>query len=179
MEDQMPRSCITVAVAFGCIVFGSVLALAEQKTSYLFVQEADEVIMKTVPGGQNAYQITMVGVGPEAIYFADQPQRKAGMINQTDFMAVFAKERVKKIQPNAALVWNTPDRGALVVKLTSGSYRSQDNTLVYEATMLPSAQGGLAEFDQRKASGSLPERVSKAMLFIDDFGCSPWGPRDC
>jgi hypothetical protein len=35
----MPRSCITVAVAFGCIVFGSVLALAEQKTSYLFVQE--------------------------------------------------------------------------------------------------------------------------------------------
>jgi hypothetical protein len=39
MEDQMPRSCITVAVAFGCIVFGSVLALAEQKTSYLFVQE--------------------------------------------------------------------------------------------------------------------------------------------
>jgi hypothetical protein len=173
----MVRSCI--ALAFACATLGSALgsALAEQKTSYLFVQAADDVTIRAIPAVQNAYQITMTGVAPETVYFADQPQRKAGMLDQTDFMAVFAKAQVKKIQPNAAMVWSTPDRGALIVKLTSGSYHSQDNTLVYEGTILSSAQGGLAEFEQRKASGSIPERLSKATLFIDDFGCSPWDPR--
>jgi hypothetical protein len=117
----------------------------------------------------------MAGVG----YFADQPERKAGMIGQTDFMALFTKEQVKKIRPNAGLVWNSPERGALVVTLTKGTYSSQDNTVVYDATVLTTAAGGLAEFDRRKASGSVPTRLGKAMLFIDDFGCNPWDPRGC
>jgi hypothetical protein len=175
----MIRLCIIVIVALTWTVFGPSLAQAKQKTSYLFVQDADQVTITPLPAEQDSYQITLAGVGPEIVYFADQPQRKAGMIDQTDFMAVFAKEHVKKIQPNAALVWNTPERGALVVKLTKGSYSSQDQTAVYGATVVKTARGGLAEFNGRNAAGSIPTRLGKAMLFIDDFGCDPWDPRGC
>jgi len=140
------------------------------------VQGADEAVIKATSAERKTYQITMSGVGPETVFFTDQPQRKAGMIDQKAFMAVFAREESKRVQPNAALVWNAPERGALIVKLTKGSYNSRDGTLVYEAIVIPAAEGGIAAFDERKSSGSVPERVSKPTLFIDDFGlgCN-WG----
>jgi hypothetical protein len=117
----MLRSYLSAVVALvGLVSSGS--ALPQQKESYLFVQGADVAVIKVIPTNQEAYQITMTGVRPEVIFFTDRPQRKAGMIDEMAFMAVFAKQGAKNIQPNAALVWNAPDRGALIVKLTKRPY---------------------------------------------------------
>jgi hypothetical protein len=177
----MLRACMAALLALisTALIAGS--GFAQKKESYLFVQGAGEAVIKAMPTRPDAYQITMTGVGPETIFFTDQPERKAGMIDQQAFMKVVAKQAAKNVQPNAALVWNAPARGALVVKLGKSSYNSQDNTLSYEAVVLPSAEGGLVAFNSRKASGPPPERVSKVTLFIDDFdlGCNPWDPRGC
>jgi hypothetical protein len=167
------------AVISTALIAGS--GFAQKKESYLFVQGADEGVIKAMPARPEAYQITMTGIGPETIFFTDQPERKAGMIDQQAFMKVFARQAAKNVEPNAALVWNAPGRGALIVKLVKSSYNSQDNTLSYEAVVLPTAEGGLVAFNSRKASGPLPERVGKVTLFIDDFdlGCDPWDPRGC
>ena len=172
----MRSGYLAVAVALACSTLSLEPGQTQQKASYLFVQGAEEAVIKATPADQKTYQITLTGVGPETIFFTDQPQRKAGMIEQTAFMAVLAKEESKRIQPNAALVWNAPERGALIVKLTKGSYNARDNTVVYEATILPAAEGGIAAFDARKSSGLPPERVNKPALFIDgfDLGCN-WG----
>jgi hypothetical protein len=172
----MRHRCLAVAVALACGVPSYGLGHAQPKASYLFVQRADEATIKATSTDRKTYQITMSGVGPETVFFTDQPQRKAGMIDQKAFMAVFAREESKRVQPNAALVWSAPEHGALIVKLTGGSYNASDGTLVYEATILPAAEGGLAAFDRRKAIGSVPERVTRPTLFIDgfDLGCN-WG----
>jgi hypothetical protein len=176
----MSRGYFTVALVLACGILSQELGHAQPKASYLFVQGADEAVIKVTSADQKTYQVTMSGVGPETVFFTDQPQRKAGMIEQKAFMAVFAKEESKRVQPNAALVWSAPERGALIVKLTKGSYNSGDNTIVYEATAISTAEGGIAAFDQRKASGSVPERVGKSTLFIDgldDLACTMWDPR--
>jgi hypothetical protein len=54
----------------------------------LFVQDADEVTIAPVSVEQNSCQLILAGVGPELVYFADQPQRKAEMIDQADFGSV-------------------------------------------------------------------------------------------
>lgn len=133
------------------VISAAIPAYAVQKSegpSLLFVQSAQGV---TVDGDT----LTLTGVAPTTVYFADRPKRIAGHIDNGGFFKRWAKgkDSFEKDPPNATLSAFGPDGRPAIAVVTLKN---------------PRMEGGNLSYDVKVLSGNLPRKSSETALFIDD-----------
>ena len=118
----------------------------------LFVQTARGL---TSDGGQ---AVTLHGISPSTIYFADRPQREVGHMSTTRFVDIWGEgdNSFAADPPNAVLSFAEPnDRPPEEVVVTIRDPQLDGDSLRYEVTLL---------------DGTLPSTTGPCALFIDPFG---------
>jgi len=105
-------------------------------------------------------QLTLTGIAPNAIVFADRPVRAAGHVTTAEFISQWAQgsDNFAKDPPNAT-----------VSVLGSGSAGVSDAVVTLKSAKL---EGGNLVFDVAVLEGNLDNASGPAALFIDHFG---WG----
>ena len=117
----------------------------------LFVQSA-----ASMTSDGNA--ITLHGVSPSTLYFADRPQREVGHISSRQFVANWGEgdNSFAMNPPNAVLSFAEPgDRLPVDTVVVIQNPQLNADTLTYSVTVL---------------EGSLPATTGPCALFIDPFG---------
>jgi hypothetical protein len=183
-------------VALGGAVAGRVAAQDAGSTptseteSLLFIQTFDAGVWTPGSGGAAAGTLTLNGVGPHTVYFADRPGRRTGLESTTYFLAdpgVFVADD----PPNAALVATAEDgsEAVVLVELLTGSYDPTTGVLTYDASPLSDASSDvLSSFARRQATAEAELSFGPGSLFVDSvpavFECKGEGepcksPREC
>lgn len=119
----------------------------------LFVQTAGQ--MRSDGQGQ----ITLEGIAPSTLYFADRPQREVGHMSTQRFVELWGEGGDNSFAadpPNAVLSFADPgDRMPEEVVVTITDPRADGDSLSYAVTVL---------------DGTLPTSTGPIALFIDPFG---------
>ena len=118
----------------------------------LFVQTARSL------SSDGAKTITLHGLSPSTLYFADRPQREVGHMTSKQFVALWGEgENSFAIDPpNAVLSFAEPeDRTPEDVVVTIRDPKVEGDTLSYMVEVL---------------DGTLPTSTGPCALFIDPFG---------
>jgi hypothetical protein len=118
----------------------------------LFVQTAERL---TSEGGKS---ITLHGLSPSTIYFADRPQREVGHMSTKRFVDLWSvgDNSFETDPPNAVLSFAEPqDRAPEEVVVTIRQPKLQGDALTFEVDVL---------------DGTLPASTGPCALFIDPFG---------
>ncbi|HEU5163308.1 MAG TPA: hypothetical protein VFV54_09210 [Thermoanaerobaculia bacterium] len=137
-----------------------------RETSFLFVQNATSGELTLMKGTTDHYELVLHGVSPTTIYFSDRPERIVGDMATEKFLAGLGFPEDNP--PNAALdLAEGPNADVLVLELRKPRYDSAKQELRYQVQMLQTADGGLAEFSNRKMA-TVPAKFERASLFIDD-----------
>jgi hypothetical protein len=103
-------------------------------------------------------QITLEGVSPSTLYFADRPQREVGHMATSRFVDLWGEgdNSFATDPPNAVLSFAEPaDRTPEEVVVTIRDPRADGNSLSYQVSVL---------------DGTLPTSTGPVALFIDPFG---------
>lgn len=130
------KSEVTVFTAY------SVAEVPEDATSFIFVQTA-----KGVKFGEGT--MTLRGVAPSMVFFADRPQRTAGHVPTTHFLNMWAEgqDSFKADPPNANLSILGDKEGATNIVVEIMNPRMQGEDLTYDIKVLdgtPPKEGGLS-----------------------------------
>lgn len=118
----------------------------------LFVQTAGRL---TTDGEKT---ITLDGLSPSTIYFADRPKREVGHMTTSQFVDLWGEgdNSFALDPPNAVLPFAEPsDRRPEEVVVTISEPRLNGDSLTYQVTVL---------------DGTLPASTGPCALFIDPFG---------
>ena len=103
-------------------------------------------------------QITLEGISPSKIYFADRPKREVGHLATSRFVDLWTEgdNSFATDPPNAVLSFAEPgDRMPEEVVVTIRDPRADGNSLSYQVNVL---------------DGTLPTSTGPVALFIDPFG---------
>lgn len=125
-----------------------------------FVQEAKAATITTQKKA-GCYTLTLSGLNNKVLYFASEPQRRAGKMGYAQFMQTWTHD---KINPNGAIqakAQNGED-ATLLVSFKDPMYSAKNNTMQYTICAL---QGT----DPAKVA-----RLSSVTVFLDPF--HPWPP---
>ena len=117
----------------------------------LFVQTA-----ASMTGDQG--RITLHGLSPSTLYFADRPQRDVGHMMSRDFVANWAAgdNSFAENPPNAVLSFAEP-----------GDRTPEDAVVVIQD---PRLDGDALTYSIKLLDGSVPTATGPCALFIDPFG---------
>ena len=118
----------------------------------LFVQTAGRLT------SDGSGQITLEGISPSTIYFADRPKREVGHLTTSRFVDLWTEgnNSFATDPPNAVLSFAEPgDRMPEEVVVTIRDPRADGNSLSYQVNVL---------------DGTLPTSTGPVALFIDPFG---------
>jgi hypothetical protein len=139
---------LSAALLLGSIAIPAYAAPQPDAPNLLFVQSSKGMAMKNGT-------LTLTGVSPTTVYFADRPKRMAGHIDNAGFVKRWAKGRdsFEKDPPNATLSAFRPDGTPATVVVTLRNPRIEGNNLSYDAKVV---------------SGEMPKSSSEMALFIDD-----------
>lgn len=138
----------------------------EDQLSFLFVQHAESGTFERIGSvSSDTYILTLNNVSPRTIYYANRPERIAGVESSEAFAAggIFDEDD----PPNAAIVLTETENlleDVLIVELTRPEYA--DGTLTYRAELLTETPPGLEGWSTA-ADESLPEAFSQVSVFID------------
>ncbi len=158
-------SCSDVADDTVSATTAASVASADEPATYLMVQNAASAALGEADGG---YVLTLTGVDPTTVWFADRPDRGAGTQSTAAVLDAMYADDQNQGPPNAALIW-PEDGGAvqtLALELNSGTYDEAAGTIVYETTVLEEKSGRLARFDD---NAEPPKgRIAAVSLFIDN-----------
>jgi hypothetical protein len=145
---------------------------AAPPTSYLFVQSfgAGTLAPATEQGGMD--NLTLAGGVGWTVYFADRPERAAGVAPTEEFLAELAAGRGDP--PNAALVRGRsggavePAATIWVVTLFAGTYDAAADTLTYQARVVAPTVAEAGRFTVTPAAApAAPVDLRAGYLFID------------
>jgi hypothetical protein len=130
----------------------------QQIPQLLFVQNAAAVVTD-----KSGRVLTLQGLSPTTLYFADRPVRLAGHYRTDEYLKFWKQgpESFLKDPPNATLSTFQKGRDDLLdVVVTLRNPRLKGKDLSYDVTVI---------------SGQLPKAAGPASLFIDIIGM-PWTP---
>jgi hypothetical protein len=137
------------------------------KPELMFVLNARSGSLRSVAAGR--YVLTLEGVAPETVAFADRPKRLTDNLKTSAFFARFwgRGSSFVKDPPNAALdlVTGENDGDAIVFELRRP--RLHGSTLTFAARRV-AASAGLSHYGNRVDS-SPPASFADASLFIDSI----------
>jgi len=122
---------------------------AEQSVMFMFVQTAHNVSF-------NNGTLTLKGVAPTTLFFADRPKREVGHMTMKDFLKDWneGKDNFATDPPNAVLSIFDKDKITDVVIVLSKP-RLKDQNLSYDVSIL---------------DGEMPAAGGESSLFIDPRG---------
>ena len=126
----------------------------------LFVQTARTGTLD--PQGNGSFLLTLDGLDPRAVFFADRPNRDSGTISTPLLIgSLFGGED----PPNAALVIEGDETfGVLPLELTNPVL--EDDSVTYTATLLENFSSGLSHYKDAQAAQG-PETFGEVALFLD------------
>ena len=162
-SERMMRKT-AYAVTFGLVLSGGAafagpadtVARMGQDTEWLFISAAEALQF-------DGATVTLTGVDPTMVMFADRPQRQADTVPLKDLVDAWTKGDDKSFQndpPNAGItVWVDGKFQVATVEMSEPVYDGE--TLRFKAKVL---------------EGDLPQAGYETSIFIDG-GCSPWDPR--
>jgi hypothetical protein len=130
----------------------------QQIPQLLFVQNATAVVTD-----KSGRVLTLQGLSPTTLYFADRPVRLAGHYRTDEYLKFWKQgpESFLKDPPNATLsTFQKGNDDLLDVVVTLRNPRLKGRDLSYDVTVI---------------SGELPKAAGPASLFIDIIGM-PWTP---
>lgn len=133
--------------------------------SYLFVQEASSG--RFTPTGDGQFELSLSGVAPGTIYFAERPTVDAGSLTTDEFVRGFAWTPVA---PNVAIVLRdgAEESDVIVATVDRPTYDAAAGTLTYRVEPTGRADGtGLEDFVGRH-DARLPASFGDVAVFIDD-----------
>lgn len=136
---------LSMVLVFSAVfVDASFAEVDENATSFLFVQNAESVSFDEAKG-----TMTLKGVAPSMIFFADRPERAAGHFPTSHFIKMWdeGRDSFKADPPNANLSILGDKEGAtnIVVEITNPRFK--DGNITYDIKVLdgtPPKEGGLA-----------------------------------
>ena len=88
-----------------------VTTITDLKGQYLFLQNAQTVIIKPVQNKPGIYTLTFKGVSPLVLYISDRPNRKTGHLRLEEFLRLWTFKNAngfKSNPPNAILSSSHP-----------------------------------------------------------------------
>jgi hypothetical protein len=146
-------------------------APATEKYSFLFALTSDGGGFE--PGTGSEYTLTLTGVDPHTIVFADRPRRDAAVLDTGTFVNAW-EGSFADAAPNAVLVEHEPGVDSLVLVLKDPVYDAAAATLRYTATVtsderVPDRVKALVD----TTADSVPETFADASLFIDSTDVNP------
>jgi len=150
---------------------GSANMTENQTETFIFIQEGASGSF--VDDGSGNYTLTMNGVVPYTIFFADRPARDVGFAPMDKFLKGFNFKDSNP--PNAAII--LPDENEtsnmVIVELTNPQYDNTTRTLTYKARKLKEYpfESGWFQDQKSKVDASVPERFGRVVLAIDDCPC--------
>ena len=102
--------------------------------------------------------ITLQGLSPSTLYFADRPQREVGHMSSRQFVALWGEgdNSFAEDPPNAVLSFAEPDD------------RPPEDVVV--VIQNPSLDGDVLRYSIELLDGTLPSATGSCALFIDPFG---------
>ena len=117
----------------------------------LFVQTAASLT-------SDAVSITLHGLSPSTLYFADRPQREVGHMSSRQFVALWGEgdNSFATNPPNAVLSFAEPD-----------DRPPTDAVVVIQD---PSLDGDVLSYRIKLLDGTVPDTTGPCALFIDPFG---------
>ena len=117
----------------------------------LFVQTAGSM---TSDGGS----VTLHGLSPSTLYFADRPQREVGHMSTRLFVELWGEgeNRLADDPPNAVLSFAEP-----------GDRTPEDAVVVIQD---PNLDGDTLSYSVKVLDGTVPDATGPCALFIDPFG---------
>ena len=137
------------------------------KARYLFVQTAQSGSFVPVEGKEKVFTLSLNGVSPQTIAFADRPERVVEQVPMQKFLdgLGFSAEN----PPNAAIeiLEGNKEEDLIVVELFEPVYDAANRTLQYQVSILETPNHSQAIFNRRHDE-TLPKKFGPAALFIDD-----------
>jgi hypothetical protein len=127
-------------------------------------KEIDYLLVQTAKGltfDKAANRLSLVGVSPVTLFFADRPERVAGNMRTADFVPFWSKgnDSFKKDPPNADVSFVDGDSMRQVVIVLRD----------------PVLEGDSLHYTVRTLNGEMPVRAQDVSVFIDIIGM-PWTP---
>lgn len=172
------RSAVTGAFATSAILVAARSTTAREATpapgdvSYLFVQ-ACESGSAAPTGDAGVYDLTLKHASGQTLFFADRPERVAGVVPTGAFLEEVASAGGDP--PNAALALSpegsSNDVAVAIVELTAPQYNLETGTITYQARSvgLEHQDGGTEDGESIVLVTELPMSFSRATLFIDSL----------
>jgi hypothetical protein len=160
------RYTLRIVTAAACLLCASGLALAQDAITAPAQKTVGEHTMKMVPslavlnsGGAKLEggKLTMSGIAPNSIVFADRPVRAAGHVLTRDFIKQWdeGNDSFAKDPPNATISVMNSDGSAI-----------EDAVVVLKT---PKLEGDTLTFDVTVLEGEVATANGPASLFIDWF----------
>ncbi|MBR0956304.1 hypothetical protein [Bradyrhizobium japonicum] len=159
LASQSRRDLIstgTLAVAAGIpLAFATRANADEAKPMLMFVQMAPDLKVDRA-----AQTLRLVNVVPQTLYFADRPERIAGHVTMTNYLAEWTskagKDNFGNDPPNAALSVYEPGQ--------------PNNTLAVVVLSNPKVEGADLVYNFKLLNGNLPASGGATAVFIDWIG---------
>jgi hypothetical protein len=132
---------------------------SNNKISFFILQQATHAT--AINREDNCYDLTLSGLTPEILYFADQPSQLVGKMSTHELMSLWKAE---KVMHNTSIHAHYDIKGIdktlnFVVALAKPQYNAANDTLQYTACIN----------DQKAQKITLPKHLSTLTLFIDPF----------
>jgi len=126
-------------------------AAASKKADFLFVQTA-----KGMTFDKSASKLTLDGVSPQTLFFADRPQRIAGNMKTTTFVPFWSrgKDSFLSDPPNAD------------ISILDGEQLRQVVVVLRD----PVLQGDSLTYTVKVLQGAMPDKAADVSVFIDIIG---------
>lgn len=157
---------ITVTLLISLGASAQTLDKNTQKTSMLYLQQADTGRIETLKDKKNCYQLTLGKLTEKVLYVSEEPQRITGTLSTQEFLDSWQHhEKTKKSYPNAILHAKDSQQGTWIsdaVVLSALVYDNVTQTLHYSACPL-SVKDPIKN-----------RKLVDVTLFIDPF--DPWPP---
>ena len=154
---QSRRNLMVAASALATAgVVSRALADEANTVDYLLVQTAKELAFDKATN-----TLSLIGVSPITLFFADRPERVAGNMKTSAFVPFWSqgKDSFAKDPPNADL------------SIIEGDAMRQIVVVLRD----PVLEGDVLRYDVRMLRGEIPEKGADVSVFIDIIGM-PWTP---
>ena len=159
-----------LVVGFSGCSFGSTTE-ESQKVEYLYVQTATS---GTVSYSENdkVCSITLHGISPTTVRFANSPSRQAGTLSTESFVRVW-DEIFKDNTPNVTLCFedlSSQGQNTVVLVISDPEYDKATQTLIYKSEEITDSSPLLAIDGKGLPLQSIPESFGNTSVFIDSGG---------
>lgn len=151
MRNKLTLLILNIFLASSDLAFGYLPKPSideAQNYRLLFIQTAEEIIVKQNPKNPERWMVTLLNVSPDVSYFSEKPKKIAGKITIDNFLEEW--KLGPKSNPNGSLVTQFSysnlegDGTKKLISLSNPRFDNRNRTITYDAQN-PSGKNNLSE----------------------------------